>query len=319
MNMDLAQKIQEALGVTDEQLTRLVARAPYAYKVYEIAKRSGGSRTIAQPARETKFIQTWLIEHVFNVLPVHESATAYAKGSSILKNAEAHKSNRFIAKFDFANFFPSIKYEDLITHFERHLSNIVSEQEMRTIARIACMRSKANDRLQLSIGAPSSPILSNSIMFEFDSRIAAWCAGQNIVYTRYADDLAFSTEVVGATAKIEAVIREILRGISYPSLRINNRKTIQISKKFQRRITGLVINNGGELSLGRDKKREISSLVHRFRHNLLSGDEIFRLQGLLGFAKDVEPQFVIRLRSKYTSEVVDVILKLRKPPKLTTG
>jgi hypothetical protein len=312
MNIDISLKIQEALGITGEQLARLVARAPYAYKIYDIPKRSGGVRTIAQPARETKFIQTWLIENIFKVLPVHESATAYAKGSSILKNVKAHKENRFIAKFDFSNFFPSIKYEDLIEHFSAHLSHVASNEDIKIMARIACIRSKTNGRLQLSIGAPSSPLLSNSILYEFDNNISTWCATHNIVYTRYADDLTFSTDVVGATAKIEPIIRHLLREIDYPSLQLNDRKTIQISKKFQRRITGLVINNDGEVSLGRERKREISSLVHKFTLKALTVDEISRLQGLLGFAKDVEPQFIIRLRSKYTSDVIDIILKLRK-------
>ncbi|AOR66094.1 hypothetical protein BBJ41_00210 [Burkholderia stabilis] len=316
MKIDLSQRLQESLGVSSDQLARLVARAPYAYKVYEIKKRSGGMRTIAQPARETKFIQIWLIENIFKELPVHESATAYGKGSSILKNAVAHKDNRFIAKFDFRNFFPSIKYEDLVEHFTRHLSGVVSDADVKMMARIACMRSKTNGRMQLSIGAPSSPILSNSIMFEFDSQISAWCVEQGIVYTRYADDLAFSTDVIGATAKIEPIIRQALRGINYPALQINNKKTVQISKKFQRRVTGLVINNEGDISLGRDRKREISSLVHKFTLGGLADDDIFRLQGLLGFAKDVEPQFIVRLSAKYTAEIINVILKLRKPPKL---
>jgi RNA-directed DNA polymerase len=318
MTTELVLKLQEELGVTGEQFVRLVARAPYAYKTYEIAKRSGGTRTIAQPARETKFIQSWLIEHVFSTLPINEHATAYSEGSSISKNADAHRQNSFIAKFDFSNFFPSITYDNLVVHFSRHLSKIASLDDIKIIARIACIKSKTTDRLHLSIGAPSSPILSNSIMFEFDSVVATWCASNEIIYTRYADDLAFSTNTAGSTAKIEAFIRQTLKNIEYPLLRINSKKTVQISKKFQRRITGLVINNDGEISLGRDRKREISSLVHKFKLGILSPEEAFRLQGLLGFAKGVEPQFLVRLRSKYTADVVDSILKLRKPIKAKT-
>ncbi|WP_186108494.1 retron St85 family RNA-directed DNA polymerase [Burkholderia gladioli] len=313
--MNLSLKMQEELGITGEQFTRLVARAPYAYKIYEIDKRSGGTRTIAQPARETKFVQSWLIEHVFGALPIHECATAYGKGASILKNVDAHKENSFLAKFDFRNFFPSIKYDDLLLHFSIHLSNIASVEDVKMMARIACMRSKASGQLQLSIGAPSSPIISNSVMFEFDCRVAAWCAEQRIVYTRYADDLAFSTNVKGATVKIEPIIRKVLREIPYPLLQLNNKKTIHVSKKYQRRITGLVINNADEVSLGRERKREIGALVHKSTLGLLNDDDVFRLQGLLGFAKDVEPQFVIRLRAKYTCEVIDAILQLRKPSK----
>lgn len=100
--------LQSSLGISDYLLNRLIQRAPHSYKVYTIAKRSGGLRTIAQPAKETKFIQRWLIENVFSQLPVHECASAYKVGASIKKNADAHKSNSYVIKLDFKDFFPSI-------------------------------------------------------------------------------------------------------------------------------------------------------------------------------------------------------------------
>jgi RNA-directed DNA polymerase len=308
----LRKEMQETLGISEEQLTRLILRSPHTYKVYEIPKRTGGVRTIAQPARETKFIQYWLIKTIFPRLPVHECATAYAAGSSILKNATAHKDNSYLAKFDFRNFFTSIKFDDLVQHFSMHLKNCLSMDDIRLVARVSCIKSKTNSELCLSIGAPSSPILSNSIMFEFDSAVISWCKERNIIYTRYADDLTFSTMEKGSTLHIEPFIRDVVRDLAYPTLRFNNQKTTHLSRKHQRRITGLIIDNQGKVSLGRDRKREISALIHRFSLGLLAKDEIYKLQGLLGFAKDVEPLFVSRMRGKYRSELIEEILKIRK-------
>ena len=103
-----------------------------------------------------------------------------------------------------------------------------------------------------------------------------------------------------------------MKRLEYPRLELNAKKTTHLSRKHQRRITGLIINNDGNVSLGRKRKREISTLIHKFSLNLLSDIEILNLPGLLGFAKDVEPVFLNRMRTKYDSELIDEILQKRK-------
>jgi retron-type reverse transcriptase len=312
MTINLREEIQASLGITTEQLNRLILRSPYSYKIYDIAKRSGGVRTIAQPAKETKFIQHWLIENIFQKLPIHKSATAYAPGSSILINATAHKDHSYLTKFDFKNFFPSIRFEDLAAHFSKNMGDRLSESDIQDITRISCIKIKNQSKLCLSIGAPSSPILSNSIMFDFDLMVFEWCQKHGIRYTRYADDLAFSTNEKGLCSQIEPTIRNILKELNYPSLQLNTKKTTHVSRKYQRRITGLIINNEGEVSLGRDRKREISALIHRFSLKILGEEDVYHLQGLLGFAMNIEPIFLHRMRAKYSPTLINEILQVRK-------
>ena len=313
MTLNLKQKMQESLGITEAQLNQLIQRSPFTYKVYDIPKRNGGHRTIAQPAAETKYIQYWLIENIFPKLPLHACATAYKTGSSILKNVSAHKSNKYLTKFDFQSFFTSITFENLATHLSIHLGSELSANEIMDIARIACIKTPDKKELCLSIGAPCSPVLSNSIMFEFDNAVFTWCEEKKITYTRYADDLAFSTNEKGISSCVEPFLKEVIKNLAYPSLRLNDKKTTHLSKKYQRRITGLIINNEGNVSIGRERKREISTLIHRFSLNLLSAEETYYLQGLLGFAKDVEPLFASRMRGKYSSALIENILQIRKP------
>lgn len=316
MNVNLRKELQESLGISDNQLNRLFLRSPHTYKLYTIPKKNGGVRVIAQPAKETKFIQHWLIKNIFQTLPIHELAMAYQDGSSIKRNATAHKNNNFLVKLDFENFFTSIKAVDLVSHFSKHFQGKLSDEDIKDIARISCIKMKGSDVLCLSIGAPSSPILSNTIMFEFDCKVFEWCKEHGITYTRYADDLTFSTNKKGISIKIEPAIREIVRKLKYPRLRFNNTKTTHLSMKHQRRITGIIINNEGNISLGRERKREISTLIHRFSLRLLSDTDVFTLQGLLGFAKDVEPLFLTRMRNKYGSTLIDELIKKRKPKNL---
>lgn len=312
MNGQILRAIQASLGMSLEQAVRLIVRSPHTYKVYEIPKKSGGLRTIAQPAKETKLIQRWLIDNVFCSLPVHHCATAYKRGASIKANAGAHAQNAYISKFDFTNFFSSIKEADVALHLAENLGEVLSRDEILWIARVSCVRSRSGGALCLSVGAPSSPLLSNSVMYRFDTKLNQWCSERGLVYTRYADDLTFSSSIEGLSKDIEFAIRDILRDISYPKLSLNDRKTIHVSKKHQRRITGIIINNEGALSLGRDRKRMISALIHKFTLNQISTSDAFKLQGLLGFARDVEPAFVLSMRKKYGSSVIDAILQIRK-------
>lgn len=312
MTDHLRRDLQLSLGISDYLLNRLVQRAPHSYKVYTIPKRSGGQRTIAQPAKETKFVQRWLIQNIFSQLPVHECASAYKVGASIKKNANAHKSHSYVTKLDFKDFFPSITSNDLVKHLSVHLGNSLGTQDIQDIARISCIRLPGKNDLCLSVGAPSSPVLSNSIMFSFDTEVFDWCDKNGITYTRYADDLTFSTSTKNISSDIEPFVRGIAQKLAYPSLSLNSKKTTHLSKKHQRRITGIIINNEGNISLGRNRKREISALIHKFTLGILPEPEIFRLQGLLGFAKDVEPLFVARMRGKYTSKLIEEVLQKRK-------
>jgi RNA-directed DNA polymerase len=314
-NLTIRQELLNSLSISEEQLHRLIVRSPHTYKQYDIPKKSGGYRTIAQPARGTKYLQYWLMNNLFGDLNIHRAASAYQKGSSIKKNAKYHAKNSYLAKFDFTSFFPSIYGEDIKAHLIRNFGNRLTEDDLDDIVRISCIRLNGSSDFSLSIGAPCSPVISNSILYQFDSKISSWCSQSNINYTRYADDLTFSTNIKGATSSIEPYIIDVIRDIDYPSLRLNKKKTTHLSKKNRRRVTGLILTNDGEVSIGRSRKREISSLIHKFKIKLLPDDEIYRLQGLLGFSKGVEPEFISRMNLKYGNDTVSAIFKYRKEGK----
>jgi len=308
---DFRKHISETLALPAHDVARLIIRAPHTYKKYEIDKKNGGTRLIAQPAKETKILQRLLMEALFCYLPVHECAVAYKTGSSIKKNAQKHRQNQYISKFDFSNFFGSITEEDLIAHLKYVFVGKVSESSILDIARVSCIRNSLTGKLNLSIGAPSSPVLSNSIMYYFDIAVHTWCIEENIIYTRYADDLTFSSNEKNKTASVEQFLYRVLKEIAYPSLELNKKKTIHLSKKNQRRVTGLIISNDGLISLGREKKRQISVMIHHYQLKKLDDDSLPILQGLLGFAQDAEPLFVARMRTKYGSPLVSEIMRGR--------
>ena len=164
----LVESIAEKYQVPESVVRDIVATAPYRYKVYKVPKKFGdGYRTIAQPAKEVKALQRFLVLNVLSKLSVHGAATAYRKGQGIRRNAEHHVRSRYMLKMDFINFFPSLRHHDILRHLDRHMSNSLSEEDLVVICRIGFWRPRGENELRLSIGAPSSPTISNALMLDF--------------------------------------------------------------------------------------------------------------------------------------------------------
>ncbi|HEV2489401.1 MAG TPA: retron St85 family RNA-directed DNA polymerase [Candidatus Acidoferrales bacterium] len=286
-----------------EEYVRLVARtANHRYKVYQIPKKVGGLRTIHHPARELKLIQTWLVENLLSKLPVHPAASAYKSGSSVKKHANIHRHSNFLMKIDFQDFFPSITGKDVIRVLKKKFGSmnglLAGTQDYEVVRRLVCR----DDRL--TIGAPSSPVLSNAVMYEFDLNWALKCRKRGVTYTRYADDLYFSTNRPNVLAPLLEEIRADLRGRKHPALQVNNDKTVFTSRKRRKLVTGVVITPEGRLSLGRKRKRYIKSLLFRHGRGELSAEQRNYLSGFLSFARSVEPSFIQSLKRKYGPRIL---------------
>ena len=309
MTDKLIDEMSKSLLLPKDLLDHFIRSAPYRYKVYEVRKRSGkGMRIIAQPAREVKRLQYWIMEKIFRYFPIHECSTAYVPKKSILDNVKPHEKNPFILKLDFKDFFPSIKAQD----FKKLVSTIpdfkYDEDDIEKISRILFWRPKRIKILKLSIGAPSSPYLSNAIMYQFDQEIYNFCTKKNIAYTRYADDMTFSMEEKALRGTVEKKVLSTLATIDFPKLKLNHKKTVYGSKAHRRMVTGLILSNDGKTSLGRDKKRVIQAKIHHFSLGTLNGNETSSLKGLLSFAMSIEPEFVKSMKKKYGNNVIQNII-----------
>lgn len=285
-------------GLKISDVEYIVRSAPRRYKVFSIPKRSGGERVIAQPSRELKALQRLITDRIIFDLPVHGAAHGYVKGRGIKSNAAAHANSNFILKMDFSNFFPSIRPADLGRHMKKHLAAQVTEEERRQLYNLVFWRPRGERGLRLCIGAPSSPFISNTIMFDLDSKIHEICQVAGVIYTRYADDLTFSCAEKGVLGQLEARVSSIIDGSKSPRLSVNNEKTVHISRAQRRTVTGININSVGALSIGRDRKRLIRSMVHKSTLGQLSFEEDRELNGLLAFANDIEPEFAVKMRAR---------------------
>ncbi|MFW1983296.1 retron St85 family RNA-directed DNA polymerase [Acinetobacter guillouiae] len=314
MEFNISNKLQNYLYMTEEELFKFSKTCPHRYKVYPILKKNGGQRIIAHPAKELKYIQRFIVNTLKSKISIHHCSFAYKNNINIKHNALLHSSNTYILKMDFKDFFPSIT--PLIFFNALKNQNIyLSKLDSALLANLLFWKPHRKQKIILSIGAPSSPLISNIVMYEFDNQIFSLCKELNITYSRYADDLTFSTQEKNLLHILPKEIKRILNSTYNKKIRINSEKTSFISKSFQRKVTGLIITNDNKVSIGRDKKRLISSMLHKYKLGILKQKEdIEKLTGLLSFAFYIEPDFQNKMIKKYGLETMKNLLKNKNPP-----
>ncbi len=307
MTSKLLSIMSKDLLLQKEGLDYLIRSSPHRYKVYQVPKRSrSGMRTIAQPAKEVKRLQYWVIHNILSFLEIHPSAIGYVHGKNIRNNSEPHANNPYLLKLDFKDFFPSIKGKDFLNYAENKNLEF-DEYDLKRLVKILFWLPKDQSVLQLSIGAPSSPYLSNLIMHTFDSEISQFCLQERVSYTRYADDMTFSMQKKNLRGLVLQKVFELLRHLSFPQLEINARKTVFGSKAHRRMVTGLILTNNGTISLGRKRKRLLRAQIHHFTNGKLSDKERSKLRGMLSFVRNIEPDFIRRMELKYGHKTINSI------------
>ena len=293
----IVERIARDTGLAPAYIDLVARSATHRYKTYRIRKRTEGFRTIHHPARELKLFQEWLCENLFTRLPIHSAAQAYRKGSSIARNAALHAAQNYLLRVDFQDFFPSIRRADVIEMLGRNhflLSLLMAfPQDMEIVANFACREGR------LTIGSPCSPVLSNAVMYLFDDEWSKRCRQRDVVFSRYADDLYFSTDRPNLLQQIMSELREDLRHRESPRLLINETKTVFTSRKHKRLVTGLTLTSTKQVSLGRHRKRWIKSMIFEYWKRNLAPEKLQYLRGILSFARSVDPAFVRSLQRKY--------------------
>ncbi|MGH1352097.1 MAG: retron St85 family RNA-directed DNA polymerase [Methyloligellaceae bacterium] len=332
--------LQKAFPLKEKDIQTLLETAPLQYKVYKIPKRSGGTRVIAQPTSQLKNLQRIDIEELSADFPIHDCAKAYIKyKNGILENALAHKDNCYFYKFDFENFFPSIKAKDFNSFLDKagyslkdrikyiktffRFDKSSGKQKTRNIYRklkdknfnrndnpelLTLMTTVFAEEFQLSVGAPSSPTISNILLYRFDTAVHRWANLYGIVYTRFADDITFSSSKKYEIKFIEDALLDVISDIEEPNLILKKEKEKFCSFKERVTITGLNITPEHKISIGRDKKKKISAMIHHFSLGKLSKLNTNKLRGWLSYCKAVENEFVKSMEVKYSAEVIKKIM-----------
>lgn len=300
--MNIIEKIANELKLDQSYISRIAERSSYYYKEYTVPKRNGEPRSIAQPSPELKTLQYWVFHKILGKLPVSTAAYAYKKGDSIKRHAQLHAKSRFFLHTDIRNFFPSIKSSRLnpILRENKHIFEDIGldlEESLEDIRKI-CFRKDS-----LSIGAVSSPVISNVVMYSFDEIMLEYCKANGYLYSRYADDIYVSSK----SYIPKDVLTFLQREIAKCGFTMNYSKTKFYSSKSRRKVTGLIITNDSRISIGTERRKAIKKMVYdKLVHG--KGDP-YQILGYLSFLKDVEPNTYNNLIVKYSQYCSEDIVK----------
>jgi len=149
---------------------------------------------------------------------------------------------------------------------------------------------------RLPQGAVTSPALSNIVCLRLDRRISGYTGKRNIVYTRYADDMTFSSmnpnRLIGAKRMVQHIVTE-------EGFNLNECKTRYMGPRQRRRVTGLVIGDNS-IGVGKRRKRRLRAALHRLAAGNLVNEEREalgrHLVGWLAFLRDVDRKGYGQLR-----------------------
>jgi RNA-directed DNA polymerase len=222
---DLIFALAKLLRASEEDIKKLILTAPYQYKHYKIKKRTGGYRDIYHPTAALKAVQRWLISNCFPHLMIHPSVFSYREGVGIRQHASQHLHSNFLLRIDFKDFFPSIDQSWVLDFFYQEVNAgrlPIQLETVPTLARLVCRFAKEEKTMALSIGAPSSPLLSNAILFTLDQTMDGYCRAHDCVYTRYADDIYISTKQPDVLSSVKDVLGSKLKELT-PKLNINDK------------------------------------------------------------------------------------------------
>ena len=220
--------LSHLLGMEIELLERIVTMNDRFYRNFTIPKKSGGIRQIDSPYPKLQYIQKWINSNILKSLETSKNNYAYVEGRSHIDHAKKHLGAKEIYKVDIKDFFHNIHLSKVKKIF---LSIGYSQTVSYQLSRLCTLYG------YLPQGSPTSPILSNIIMYEIDQFFEKLSDQYNCVYTRYADDLCFSGDNI-KTKLIES-IKEVL---SLNNFELNEKKTKKISGNTRKLITGLVVN-----------------------------------------------------------------------------
>lgn len=285
---------------------------PYSY--YTIPKKNGGRRLIAAPNSRLKMVQGKLAKLLSKIQAEMEGARTtksrvlshgFKEGFSIITNASNHRNKRWVFNADLKDFFPSINFGRVFGFFLKDRNFALDPKIATVIAQIACHRN------ELPQGSPCSPVISNLIAHVLDIKLNKLASDHRCTYTRYADDITFSTNEKDFPEAIARLVRGshdkwiagdgLLSLVYRAGFKINHEKTRMQRRNSRQDTTGLIVNQ--KLNVRHEYYKQLRAMCyHLFTHgyayagkghNPVSNDKI---DGMLTFIHQIRrirsPSFI---------------------------
>lgn len=243
------------------------------YKKFAIPKRYGGTRQICAPLPELKLLQRKLSDLLQNCAKEINEANGrndsishgFKRKRSIITNAKQHRNRKYVFNVDLAHFFDSINYGRIRGFFIKDKNFSLHPNVATVLAQISCYENA------LPQGSPCSPVISNLIGHVLDIHLVRLATQHGCTYSRYADDLTFSTnkpQFPASIAKPTATNEhkwipgdELARLVKRSGFEINPLKTRMQYRDSRQEVTGLVVNK--KINVRSEYRHTVRAMVHR--------------------------------------------------------
>ncbi len=235
-----------------------------AYYYFKIPKAKGGFREIEAPTQDLKKTQRRLNEYLQYVYYNVQTEAAYGFiinprkqiPKNIVSNAQKHLGNDYLLNIDFDDFFHQISKKEVFTIF-KNAPFYKSNKVANLLAKIC------TNKQRLPMGAPTSPVLSNFACIDLDKELQNWAKQNNITYTRFVDDLSFSSK-----QKItQEHYQQINKITDKHQFKIDMAKTKWFIKKQIKQVTGLVLGND-KIEIPPQYLTELDKDLHRLQKTI---------------------------------------------------
>lgn len=264
-----------------------------SYHKFEIDKKSGGTRLILAPNRELKAVQKKLAallwktqEKIWEKENIHPNIShGFQKKKSIITNASVHRNKKIVLNIDLENFFESFHFGRVLGFFEKNRDFKVPREVALVISQLVCYEGS------LPQGAPTSPVITNLICRILDIRLVNIARKFKLDYSRYADDLTFSTNDKSFFDCKNQFLLLLEKEIIRAGFKVNSSKTrLQLSSSRQE-VTGLVVNK--KISVPKEFYKNTRAMAHRlYKHGefLINEDvgSLEQLEGRFAFINQID-------------------------------
>jgi hypothetical protein len=269
------------LGYKTKALSYILHVKPAAtkYTSFELPKRNGGTRKILAPSNDLKLLQRRLAnllqdcaDEIRLTRGVHDAGPkpdqishGFRRARSIATNAARHRHRRYVFNLDLADFFPTCNFGRVQGILVKDKNYALHPKVAQLIAQIACHEGS------LPQGSPCSPCISNIIAHVLDIHLVRLARSNGCVYSRYADDLTFSTNQ-GAFPKSIAIQdptnphlwrpgAELEQLIEKSGFAVNKAKTRMQYRDSRQEVTGLIVND--RVNVRSDYRHLVRAMVHK--------------------------------------------------------
>ncbi len=259
-------------------------------------------KTSAQYKRFLRFLEKVVLRHLAtNANVVH----SYIRGKSTLTAVTAHSKNSAFFLTDIKSFFQNITENDVQHVLDRDKGLVPISDFEHYIPYLAKIMTWDNS---VPAGFPTSPQLSNGFLFDFDNALYGFCEINELIYTRYSDDIIISGKHRDKLPFLKDTVQDLLHDYASKALSINIEKTRLTHIGNKVKILGLIITPQGRVTIDSKYKNTIESILYFYGNDRIRYDNLLlkefdgkehSLFGLLHYVKATDPGYLVKLQRKY--------------------